>query len=110
MIFISAIKKLINKSAGIEHIGVNPAFWITPKRGKYDQITYKGIYMTKQIYGYTPRQPAEDDYVKFLCVMGDDDGNITITVRNARGGINEIVVPKFEARKLGDEIAKWTKL
>lgn len=66
--------------------------------------------MSKQIFGYTPRQPAEDEYVKFLCVMGDDDGSITITVRNANGGINEIRVPKLNARELGAEIAKWAKL
>jgi hypothetical protein len=65
--------------------------------------------MTKQIFGYTPTQPAGDDYVKFCAVMGDEDGNITISVRNARGGINEITLPKAKAIELYLEIAKWVK-
>ncbi len=65
--------------------------------------------MTKQIFGYTPAQPAGDDYVKFCAVMGDEDGNITISVRNARGGINEITLPRDRAIELSDEIRKHTK-
>lgn len=64
--------------------------------------------MAKQIFGYTPSQPAGDQYVKFCAVHENDDGDTVIQVRNARGVINEIVLPRAAGRELAESLAKHT--
>lgn len=62
-----------------------------------------GDAMNKQIAGYTGPTPAEG-LVKFLAVFADPHANIIVQVRNEKGDINEITVPRAEARKVAVEI------
>ena len=62
--------------------------------------------MAKQIFGYTPSQPAGDQYVRYIAVFENDDGDVVIHVRNPRGIVNEIIVPRAEAFDMAKEIAK----
>jgi hypothetical protein len=65
--------------------------------------------MSKQIFGYTPSQPAGDAYVKFCAVHENDDGDTVIQVRNERGVINEIILPRKVGAELCYALAAHTK-
>jgi len=57
--------------------------------------------MRKQIYGYTkPEAPAAGEYVRFVAAFKNDDGSVSIEVRNTAGITNEITVPKAEVSTL----------
>lgn len=59
-----------------------------------------------QIYGYTPIQKANERYVPFIALHADADNDVTFTVRNTEGAINEIMVDSFHIRELIDALRK----
>ena len=63
----------------------------------------------KQIFGYTPPQPAADAYVKYCMAFENDDGDIVLHVRNARGIVNEIILPRAEAAILAAALTEHSK-
>jgi hypothetical protein len=65
--------------------------------------------MNKQIFGYTPPQPAGDTYVKYCAVHENEDGDTVIQVRNERGVINEIILPRSEGAELASALTAHTK-
>lgn len=64
--------------------------------------------MNKQIFGYTPSQPAGDLYVKYCAVHENGDGNIVVQVRNERGVVNEIVLPRSAGMELSATLMAHT--
>lgn len=65
--------------------------------------------MNKQIFGYTPRQPAGDAYVKYCVVHENEDGDTVIQVRNERGVTNEIILPRAQGAELATALRKHTE-
>ena len=63
--------------------------------------------MNKQIFGYTPLQPAGDTYVKYCAVHENEDGDTIVQVRNERGVVNEIILPRAQGAELA--VAAHTK-
>lgn len=64
----------------------------------------------KQIFGYTePSQAMAGEYVKFIAVFEDEDGNGVFQIRNGRGVYNEIIVPRKAVMELADELTKHSQ-
>lgn len=63
----------------------------------------------KQIYGFTPSQPAGDAYVKYCTAFENEDGDIVLHIRNARGVVNEIILPRSEGAALAAALVDHTK-
>ena len=65
--------------------------------------------MNTQIFGFTPNQPAGDAYVKYCMAFVNEDGDLVIHVRNARGVVNEVILPRAEGAKLAASLTEHTK-
>jgi hypothetical protein len=61
----------------------------------------------KQIFGWTPVQAPEDPYVRFVALFenANSGGDLLLQIRNTRGEINEIVLPREVATMMADAMA-----
>ena len=60
--------------------------------------------MNKQLYGWTGPFTTEGPYVQYIAASETDDGSIEITIRNAKGDHNQIVLAPEDATELALKI------